>query len=325
MSSLRIAVIGAGLAGISAATALNEANHMVTIFDKSRGSGGRMSSKRTEVGDLDLGAQYFTARDSHFRQLLQQWLDKGWVAEWTPRLFRFDQQGLHESADQQQRFVGTPRMSALSRHLIGDLRFQSQTRIAQVHRDDDNQWQLSDDVGAVHGPFDRIVVAVPAPQAVALLKQAPLLAQAAAQATMDAGWTLALAFEQSLPTPVEACFVRSGPLDWISRNSTKPGRGGRDTWVVQSTPGWAADHLDADHETIATHLQQALSEVLGLTLPSPASLHVHRWLYARPTDQCNWGALAAPELGIYVCGDWCLGGRLENAWLSGQQAAKTVQ
>ena len=58
-----IAIIGTGLAGLSAAQALHAAGLPVELFDKSRGSGGRMASKRSDAGSLDLGAQYFTARD----------------------------------------------------------------------------------------------------------------------------------------------------------------------------------------------------------------------------------------------------------------------
>src|SRR3982751_5969019 len=61
-----IAIIGTGIAGLSAAQALQAAGHSVHLFDKSRGSGGRMSSKRSDAGALDMGAQYFTARDRRF-------------------------------------------------------------------------------------------------------------------------------------------------------------------------------------------------------------------------------------------------------------------
>ena len=37
-----IAIIGTGIAGLSAASALHKAGHAVHLFDKSRGSGGRM-------------------------------------------------------------------------------------------------------------------------------------------------------------------------------------------------------------------------------------------------------------------------------------------
>lgn len=324
MTSLNIAVIGAGMSGISAGHALREAGHQVTLFDKSRGSGGRMSSRRTDSGSFDMGAQYFTARDGVFRQHVNHWLEQGWVAEWAPRLYMFDEHGLAESPDDQPRYVGSPRMTALSRGLLGDLPLVSQTRIVRLQRNEPASWTLLDDAERSHGPFDRVVVAAPAPQAAVLLDVAPSLAQAAASATMEAGWTLALSFAEPLLTPVEACFVRSGPIDWISRDSSKSGRGQRDNWVIQSTPEWAAQHLDATPEEVAIELTGALGYVLGFDLPQPEYRHAHRWLYARPAAVHNWGALAAPELGLYVCGDWCLGGRLENAWLSGLQAARTL-
>lgn len=321
---LHIAIIGAGLAGISAARSLDEAGHQVVLFDKSRGSGGRLSSKRTDFGNFDLGAQYFTARDHSFRQELKTWLDAGHVEEWTPRLYQFDQAGLRLSDDDQQRFVGFPRMTAWSRALLEGLQLVSSTRIEQVQADAEGRWLLLDDQQATHGPYDRVIVATPAPQAVPLLQAASQLAHTASQVQMLAGWTLALSFGAPLDTPVDACFVRQGAIDWISRNSSKPGREGPDNWVIQSTPDWAAAHLEDSKEDIIRQLQQAFADVLGLQLPTVDFAHAHRWLYARPDQQCDWGALAAPELGLYACGDWCLGGRVENAWLSGQQAAKTL-
>ncbi len=322
--TLEIAVIGAGMAGLSAATALTQAGHKVVLYDKSRGSGGRMSTKRTDSGDLDLGAQYFTARDHHFRDALQTWLDRGWVAQWSPRLYVRNDNDLREAPDDQQRFVGTPRMTSLSRGLLEGLQLVSQTRIDSVRQTADERWELVDNAGAVHGPFNRVVVAVPAPQALPLLAPAPQLAQAASQVEMQPGWTLALAFAEPLDTAVDACFVRVGALDWISRNSSKPGRRGLDSWVLQSNPRWAMGNLDTDNAEVSRQLCAAFADVLGIDLPPPVFEHAHRWLYARSPATCNWGALAAPEKGFYVCGDWCLGGRLENAWLSGQQAAHTL-
>lgn len=322
--TFEIAVIGAGMAGLSAATALAEAGHTIVLFDKSRGSGGRMSTKRTESGDLDMGAQYFIARDHHFRNALQTWIDRGWVAEWSPRLFMRNDDELVESPDDQQRYVGTPRMTSLSRGLLEGLDLVSQTRIESLQQNADDRWELKDNSGSVHGPFDRVVVATPAPQAVPLLVSAGHLEQAVSQVEMQPGWTLALAFAEPLDTAVEACFVRVGPLDWISRNSSKPGRQGLDSWVLQSNPRWAMGNLDTDKAEVSRQLRTALADALGIDLPTPVFEHAHRWLYARSGNTCNWGALAAPEKGLYVCGDWCLGGRVENAWLSGQQAARTL-
>ena len=96
-----IAIIGTGIAGLSAAQALTEAGHVVQLFDKSRGSGGRMSSKRSDAGALDMGAQYFTARDRRFVTEVQRWQTNGWVAVWTPQLYTFHGGQLRPSPDEQ--------------------------------------------------------------------------------------------------------------------------------------------------------------------------------------------------------------------------------
>jgi len=319
----KVAIIGAGMSGLSAASQLQQVGLQVTLFDKSRGSGGRMSSKRTDAGAFDMGTQYFTARDPAFVAAVDTWVESGWVANWQPRLFRYDEQGLRSSADNQQRFVGSPRMTALSRGLLADLPLHSSTRIEQLQRQD-GRWLLLDSQGAQHGPFDQVIVAVPPAQAVPLLHSAEALALPAAQVEMEPGWAVAVSFSEPVNLPLDAVFVRCGPLDWIARDASKPGRASVENWVLQSTPAWAAANLDLDPQAVAAELVDAMSNVLGQAMPSARFQQAHRWLYARPADTCDWGALAAPAQGLYACGDWCLGGRLEAAWLSGQQAAHAL-
>uniref|UniRef100_UPI0028B0BFC2 NAD(P)/FAD-dependent oxidoreductase n=1 Tax=Pseudomonas sp. TaxID=306 RepID=UPI0028B0BFC2 len=133
-----IAIIGTGLAGLSAAHALLDAGQEIRLFDKSRGSGGRMASKRSEAGALDLGAQYFTVRDRRFAEVVQQWRQRGWVAEWSPSLYQFQNGQLSSSPDEQVRFVGTPRMSAITRALLSALPVEFNCRIADVFRGEEH-------------------------------------------------------------------------------------------------------------------------------------------------------------------------------------------
>lgn len=319
-----IAIIGTGLAGLSAAQALNAAGLDVQLFDKSRGSGGRMASKRSDAGSLDLGAQYFTARDRRFVDVVQQWQARGWVAEWEPQLYQLDEQGLHPSPDEQLRWVGTPRMSAISRALLGALPVHFSCRITEVFRGEQN-WQLQDAEGQSHGPFSAVIVATPAPQATGLLSAAPKLAGTAANVIMNPTWAVALAFESPLDTPVQASFVRGSPIDWLARNRSKPERDNHfDTWVLHASSEWSRQHLDLPKESVIERLHGAFAEVIGCCLPAPSFSLAHRWLYARPAGNHEWGALADADLGLYACGDWCLSGRVEGAWLSGQEAARRL-
>ncbi len=319
-----IAIIGTGIAGLSAAQALHAAGQQIQLFDKSRGSGGRMASKRSDAGALDLGAQYFTARDRRFVEAVQQWQARGWVSEWQPNLYHYGNGCLSASPDEQMRWVGIPRMSAITRALLGALPVQFSCRITEVFRGE-RHWHLQDAEGRSHGPFSHVLIATPAPQASTLLAAAPKLASAAASVPMEPTWAVALAFEQPLDSQVEGCFVRDSALDWVARNRSKPGRDiALDTWVLHATSPWSKQHLDLDKERVIEQLHGAFAEMIGCAVPAPSFSLAHRWLYARPVTAHQWGVLADAHLGLYACGDWCLSGRVEGAWLSGQEAARKL-
>lgn len=322
--SAPIAIIGTGIAGLSAAHALRDAGQDVQLFDKGHGSGGRMASKRSEAGALDLGAQYFTARDRRFLDAIQKWREQGWVAEWDPSLYQYRDGELSPSPDEQPRWVGTPRMSAITRALLQDQTVTFTCRITEVYRGKEH-WHLQDSEGQTHGPFSRVLVATPAPQAAALLASAPKLAAAAASIPMEPTWAVALGFREQLETPVQGCFVHEGPLSWLACNRSKPGRDEQlDTWVLHASSSWSKQHIDLPKESVIEHLRGAFAELIGCAVHAPDFALAHRWLYARPMEAHQFGALADADLGIYACGDWCLSGRVEGAWLSGLEAARRL-
>ena len=309
-----IAIIGAGLSGLSAARMLHTAGHAVQLFDKSRGSGGRLSSKRSPFGDLDLGGQYFTARDPDFSKAVEEWHAQGWIAPWTPQIYQSRQGQLCPSDDEQTRWVGTPRMSALTRGLLAELPVRFATRICEIFRGE-QCWQLLDADGQLHGPFSHVLVATPAAQASPLLAAAPELAARAASTPMEPVWAVALSFKHPLPTAMQACFVQDSPLAWIARNSSKPQRSDEsDNWVLHASSNWSRQHLDLPAAEVIEQLSEAFSKVLGSPLPEAEFTLAQRWLYARPAADSNVGALADPQRRIYACGDWCQSGRVEGAW-----------
>lgn len=324
MSKAPIAIIGTGIAGLSAARALHEAGQAVQLFDKSRRCGGRMSGKHVDTEAFDLGAQYFTARDRRFAETVRCWQNEGWTAEWSPNLFQARAGQLSPSTDEQLRWVGTPQMASITRALLGELPVTFSCRITEAFRGEE-LWTLVDAAGASHGPFSQVIVATPAPQASALLAAAPKLAAVAASVAMEPTWAVALGFATPLDTNVEGCFVQDDALDWLARERSKPRRDGNlDTWVLHATHQWSRQHLDLSKEAVTEQLLGAFAELIDCVVPAPELTLAHRWLYARPTQAHEWGALADAGLGLYACGDWCLSGRVEGAWLSGQEAARRL-
>ena len=327
---LHYAVIGAGIAGLSCARALAECGVRVTVFDKSRGPGGRMSTRRGEGWACDHGAQYFTARDPLFQAELARWQAAGVAARWQPRLTVFDAAGRRadggEGGEEQARHVGTLRMTAPARLLADGLDLRLQTTVTALQRYD-HGWELATaERGVLPEAFDGVLLAVPAPQAVPLLQ--PLrrpasaeLAALAGAARMQACWALMLRFAAPLALDFDAAFVNHGPLRWIARDTSKPGREGSEAWTLHASAEWSEAHVEDSPESVAAALIAAFCALGGA---APLLWSAQRWRYAI-TDSavaggCGWDA--GDALGL--CGDWVNGGRVEGAWLSGHALAQRV-
>ena len=320
--SPRIAVIGAGIAGLACATALVTTGAAVTVYEKSRGPGGRMSTRRGDDWQCDHGAQYFTARDPSFRAEVGRWERANAAAPWTPRLQVLGGAVPRHPDPSVQRFVGTPSMASPARYLAEGLNVVPQTTVTELQHDG-RGWQLScAERGVLADPYDAVLLAIPAPQAAALVRSpAPALARLADGATMRGCWALMLRFAAPVDGSFDAAFVNEGPLRWIARDGSTPGRDGPETWLLHATAEWSEAHLDQDADGVAAELLDAFARLGG---PAPQAFTAHRWRYADTEPPlavgCEWDA----ALGLGLCGDWLNGGRVENAWHSGQGLAQRV-
>ena len=321
--NLSVAVIGAGLSGLMAARTLADHGLKVHVFDKARGPGGRMATRRRDDYAFDHGAQYFTARDDRFRRSVEAWVADGLVEPWNGRIATAQQGRLTAKPDGPTRYVGVPRMSALTRHLSTDLAIQYQTRVGHVERLDDG-WRLCDDAGQDLGRYDVVLVTTPPVQAAPLLAEAPTLAGHVEAVTMRPCWAVMAVFDTPLPLAHDGLFIHDAPVSWAARNNSKPGRPPRESWVLHGAPSWSDAHLEADTETVANHLLAAFFEATGLAPVVPRFVQAHRWRYALADNPLDAGCLWDADLKMGVCADWCNNSRVEGAFLSGMAVAGRV-
>jgi hypothetical protein len=306
---MRVAIIGAGMAGLAAGTRLLAAGHEVQLFDKGRGAGGRMATRRvaitTEAAMFDHGAQYFTVHDADFAARVTQWQRDGVVAPWP--------------AAGQAAFVGTPSMNAPLRSMASNMDVQWGARVDFIARHAEG-WIVQGDM-IDSRPHDAVIVAIPAEQAAVLLAgvDAPF-AGLAATAISAPCWTVMLAFASPVPLAADILPNPGDPIGWAARNRAKPGRSGPEAWVVQASPEWSIAHLEDDPEAIVETLQAALAQAIGERLPGVLSATAHRWRYARSAS-ADIGVLWNSSSCIGVCGDWLLGPRVEFAWMTGYRLA----
>lgn len=323
MTTPRIAIVGAGIAGLSAARRLGAARTAPKLFDKARRPGGRVATRRAQDLEFDHGAQYFTCRDPGFEQVVSDWCRRGVAARWDAPIVTLANGVQGESRGEPVRVVGVPGMSALGGDLAAVLDVACEQRIERIERTA-GRWSVISDAGRAFDGFDAVVIATPAPQAVPLLAGLPQFAERVAAVEMQACHAAMVAFAEPLGVHFGGAFVSDSPLAWIARNGSKPGRATGECWVLQTTPEWSAAHLDVAPDAIATALLEALAAALGRPLPLPMHLASHRWLFARSEKPLGAPFLWDPEARVGVCGDWTLGGRIEGAFSSGEQLATAM-
>lgn len=313
----RIAVIGAGLAGLTCAQALQASGAEVLVIEKSRGAGGRLSTRRTELAQYDHGAQYFTVRDERFAQFIEARLADGTVARWQPRLDAQMAQAVTEPW-----YVGTPGMSSLGRAQAKGLDLRTEQRVQSLAKEA-SQWHLTMEDGSLLDGFDAVVVAVPNEQAIPLVADhAPDWASQLQLAPMEPCWTLMVSTAEPL-TDLDAGLPRSGAIGWWARNSSKPGRAiqaTRHDWVIQATAAWSAANVDAAKPHVEHELLLAFAHELGVQALEPVTPPTaHRWLYSRrrPGVAAFAEPWFKPSLALGVCGDGLTHSRVEQAYLSG--------
>jgi len=303
------AVIGAGMAGLAVARRLSDAGRSVTVFDKSRGLGGRMATRRAGGFRFDHGAQYFAASGERFLSLVENLTAKGLVARWG------------------EDHVGVPGMSAPARVLAPQATIVTECTVSSLTRGAMG-WSVSTTDGLAatdgNGVFAGVVVAVPAPQAVPLLMSAGSNWDGAIRATYAPCWALMLGF--AARTTLSEDRVRPGDelIAWIARDGSKPGRDpSGDAIVVHATPAWSRESLEETPERAAAALHARFRELTGETA-DPSFIAAHRWRYALVEQPAGEPFFWDPSARLGACGDWCIGPRVEAAFDSGDGLAGAI-
>lgn len=309
MKNIHHAIIGAGLAGLACANRLQTAGQKVEIFEKARGPGGRLSSRRRLNTTIDLGCQQLNASTPEFNQQLKLWQKQGWVA-----------------SHNQQSFYGIPRMSGLTRHLSQSLKLHLATRITCLHKQG-KDWWLEDELGKLYGPYQQITLATPAAQALPLIaKHSTQLSQQIAKAKHLPCWVAYFILPKNIAVAESPQSNSSQPLSrWTLLNNKPEQQAQLSRWVVQASPEWSQAHQDLNAKLAAQKLFAHWCNDAALSLVEPPLLlEAHRWLYAFTSQPLGIAYLQDLAQGLNVCGDYCLGSLAEDAWLSGDKLGKQL-
>ena len=320
-----IAIIGAGLSGLTAANILKDDSN-ITLFEKSRGVSGRMSTRRAEPFFFDHGAQYFKARTDEFKYFIAPMIKKGLIERWDARFVEFENREITQRRkwdEHNPHYVGVPGMNAIAKYLSQGLSVQLGVRVQSIKKNHD-KWHLEDNEGNILGEYDWVISTVPAEQASDLLPNSLPNSPKLSDIKMKGCFSLMLGFKKDLSLNFDAALVLGEDISWISVNSSKPGRSGAFCLLVHSTNNWADEHIDNKRDQVMNYLCKQTSDIIGHDLSKASHMAIHGWRFANIQKQRGETHFLDMDQKIAVCGDWFIEGRVEAAFISGFEMANNI-
>ncbi|MEL6361352.1 MAG: FAD-dependent oxidoreductase [Pseudomonadota bacterium] len=319
---MTIAIIGAGVAGITCGDALSAGGRDVVVFEKSRGIGGRLATRRiNDTPCFDHGAPYFTAQSKAFKSFLSTAGIEATVAPWQPRTS-------HHHIDSLNLLVGVPTASAFLKPVAEKLEVRLNIQIRRLEKIS-AAWNLVDTDGTSFGPFEKVIITAPAPQATSLLAGHKDIKSLVGGASLAPCWTTLVAFDAPLPVPFDIWTPtedqNQGILAKAIRNGAKPGRrADLDCWVLHAQEKWTRGYLEQEKSDAADAMLKAFWSELAVPPREPVHLAGHRWRYARTATPSGGPFGKSVDGTIYTGGDWRLGPTIEDAYSSGRAIANDI-
>ncbi len=295
-----IAVVGAGLAGALAGRILTDHGHRVTLYDKGRGAGGRMSSRRRDGWQVDYGGRRLRLNAPELASMRELWLADG--------VIRPVENGLYAP-------IGPA--NALVRQLLVDSDVRFGQRVDRLQRVD-AIWQLHDSSHNLLGEAEIVLLALPPSQAADLTEPFdPALTSRLRAVPMAPAWVVMAALPSGTPCPpLPADIPELVAVELQASDSAEA------SVLLEATPAWSTAHLEDPAESVATELWQLLRQRVP-DLPESVRISAHRWRYARPAGK-PFGTCLDSAQAFGLAGDWCEGVDAQAALRSGQALAGRV-
>jgi predicted NAD/FAD-dependent oxidoreductase len=351
----QIAIVGAGMSGLAAARLLAQDGLHCTIYEKSRGVGGRAATRRVEGFIFDHGAQYVKAPSSALHDLVTSSADPaGFPPEDIRRpVWVFDVAGTIAEGDPAQnsdpKWSWRSGITALGKTLAAGLDIRFETSVAHIARSNSTPpYTLFDNDGTVLGLADAVLCTPPAPQTAALLGASKidpdlcrLLLDELAGVTYRRciSITFAYAHRPVLPWYALVNSDRQHPISWLACEHDKAGHAPDPIALLtaQMSHEWSMAHWDgltpgtfgADGAALPPAILDVHSLVqtlVGNELGQPLWANLQRWRYALPEGSANFDRLNRTGSGLYVAGDSLTGiGRVHLAIESGWRIADLIK
>ena len=320
-----VAVIGAGLTGTTIASKLNE-KFDVKVFEKSRGVGGRMSTRRETPFIFDHGAQFFKVKTTVFKNFLSELFSQKIIQPWNFRLAYFDGQNLSKIRfiqDEDRFYVGVPNMDAIIKHLSKNCNVILNTKIERIIKEND-KWNLYDQNKKSYDSYDWVVLSLPAQQSLELITKKISFYPLIKKIKMKGCFSLMIGMSESLNLDYDAALIENEDIAWFAINNSKPGRMKKTCLIINSSYEYASKNMNTSKEKVLKHLLCKSSKFLNYDLSKSNIIKIHQWKYVEAECSPIENFFIDHKEKIAVCGDWFINSRVEGAFISANELSKEI-
>ncbi len=263
-------IIGAGIAGLTAARQLVQQGWAVTVLDKGGGLGGRLATRRLANGRADHGAQVIRATTAAFDNWLRSADGQAALMAWP-----VDPVGTG--------WVGRDGMNRVAKQLATGLTIETGQTVVAVQADGTG-WRIETESGqSFRG--DTLLCTIPAPQALTLfVDKSNLLAPADQRALQtiqyDPCLAVLVALDQASQIPAPGGLWLDRPdIAWVADNQQKGISPDVPTVTILASTAFSRANLDGDLTAAGQQLLAQLAD--WLPAETITSVQVHRWRYSQ--------------------------------------------
>ena len=321
----KIAVIGAGLAGITFACIMKD-KFNVKIFEKSRGVGGRMSTRKESPFIFDHGAQFFKIKTTECKKFFSQLFTQEIIQPWSLKLAYFEGNHLREIKiikNTDRFYVGVPNMDSILKYISRDCNVILDTKIERIKRKNDI-WELYDQNNKSHGMYDWVILSLPAEQSLDLISDKTSFYPNVKKIKMKGCYSLMVGMDKSLQLDFDAAFIENKDIAWLALNNSKPSRMRNHCLVINSSYEYASKNINTPKDKVLEHLLNISSNLINYDLSKSPVIKIHQWRYVEAECSPKENYFIDHQNKIAVCGDWLINSRVEGAFLSANELSKEI-
>lgn len=308
---MKIALIGAGAAGAACVSVLRSRGADFCVFEKSRGVGGRLATRRISgcvpTGDIfyDHGTPQFNLSAPMLNQLLVS-LKPQTIESWN-----------------NDSLIACPSMPQLVKDLLNQSQVTTNFEVDAIEGKA-GKWFLREkkspetSTAKTIGPFDQVILTAPGPQARAILRETNCSWKDQIETiAYSPCWVLMVSLSKNMSVNSRTSEIFQNKIYFQQSRPRRTYLENVFSWVAHASTEWTQTHLEQTPDDIHAALMKEFLDHFSATENQILHSVVHRWRYASVTNSLGCSHLADSDLGLFYAGDGCLGRGVEGALESG--------